>query len=207
MVRVKICGIRDIETAEQAVAAGADYIGLNFVPSSKRYITMAEAEPIVRKVRGRVQIVGVFQDAPLETVNAVSQQLGLDYVQLHGAENPEYVHGVTAKVIKAIPLPADADIATIAAAMHSFNCPLFLLDRAQQGQGATIDLSKAGILAAQFPCFIAGGLQPDTVQTVVTQAQPFGIDVAGGIETDGSPDIQRMQTFIENARNTKGAVQ
>jgi len=85
-VQVKICGIRTLDSAKAAVDAGADFLGFNFVPSSKRYISPSNAAKIINKIRGKVKIIGVFQDAKKDYVNNTASDLGLDFVQLHGSE-------------------------------------------------------------------------------------------------------------------------
>jgi len=76
----------------------------------------------------------------------------------------------------------------------------FLLDRSKRGEGEMVDLEKASRLTGNFPIFIAGGLTPDNVASVVSQIRPFAVDVAGGVETDGHQDIEKVKLFIRNAK-------
>ena len=198
-IKVKICGIRTLDAAEAAIDARADFLGFNFVPTSKRYIDPTLATKIISsmnksfpwEIRGRVKTVGVFQDAESAYVNSVASKLGLDFVQLHGNENNEYIRQIRVLVIKVIQIndrPEGIDTA------------YFLLDRPKRGKGKMVNLEKAAELAANFPLFIAGGLTPDNVAYVVRKVRPFAVDVAGGIEIDGKESLNKIRTFIKNAK-------
>ncbi|MBI4008964.1 phosphoribosylanthranilate isomerase [Candidatus Roizmanbacteria bacterium] len=190
-VKVKICGIRSVEAARAAVNAGADFLGFNFVPSSRRYIHPAIASGIINLVSDTVKIVGVFQDAKVNEVNKIASDLKLDYIQLHGNENNEYINKVGIPTIKFITLDDQPE---------KIRSDYFLLDRPKRGKGKMVDLEKASQLAADFPLFYAGGLTPDNVLIVVKQVKPFAVDVAGGIETNGIQDIKKIIKFISNAK-------
>ncbi|MBI4038555.1 phosphoribosylanthranilate isomerase [Candidatus Daviesbacteria bacterium] len=190
-VKVKICGIRNIEAAKVATEAGADFLGFNFVPSSKRYINPAIALEIINSVRDKVKVVGVFQNAKNTEVNKIALDLKLDFVQLHGNENNEYINKVGTPVINFITLDDQPE---------KFRVDYFLLDRPKRGKGNIVDLEKAKKLTANSPLFFAGGLTPDNVLMVVKQVKPFAVDVAGGIETDGHQDLEKIKLFIGNAK-------
>lgn len=190
-VKIKICGIRSIEAAKAAVDAGADFLGFNFVPASKRYIDPMFAAKIISLVKGRVKVVGVFQNAKASYVNDIASRLGLDFVQIHGKEDNNYINNLVVPVIKSIKVD---DV------IHNTKAAYILLDRVRQGEGRMVDLEKAANLAADFPLFYAGGLTPDNVAEVIKKVQPFAVDVAGGIETNGLQDIQKIKEFIQNVK-------
>lgn len=173
MVKVKICGIRSLEAAKTAIDAGAHFLGFNFVPSSKRYIKPEDALRIINPIRGKVKIVGVFQNANLDDINHLALKLGLDFVQLHGSS---------------------AEINTI------LSVDFFLLDRTKQGTGKMVNFKKAQKIAKKKPIFLAGGLTPANVIEAVKKVQPFAVDVAGGIETNGKQDLEKIKAFIKNAK-------
>lgn len=200
---VKICGIRTIESAQAAVSAGADLIGLIFIPESKRKITVEIAKEIADKVRNQVKIVGLFRNQPLEEVNRIIDQVGFDYIQLQGEEDPDYVDQVHCKVIKGFPLAANFDLEKTKQEMKSYKVDYFLLDRIVQGQGEMVDLAKAKELAKEFPLFFAGGLNPENVAEVIESVQPLGVDVASGVETNGQTDIEKVKLFTNRAKETK----
>lgn len=190
MVKVKICGIRTLQAAEAAIDAGADFLGFNFVASSKRYIDPKIAGKIINSIRGKKKIVGVFQDSEVTYVNKIATDLGLDLVQLHGTEDNGYINKIKIPVIKAIQINDNP---------KAVEAAYFLLDRPGR-KGKRINLEKAAQMALKFDLFFAGGLNPDNVENVIKRVRPMAVDVAGGIETDGKQDIQKIKKFIKNAR-------
>jgi phosphoribosylanthranilate isomerase len=190
-VQVKICGIRSLRSALAAVTGGADFIGFNFVPASKRYIDPEMCQTIIGQIKGKIKIVGVFQNAPVDQVNTIAAMLDLDFVQLHGEESDAYMKKMNRPVIKSTNIynvPANETARYI------------LLDRIKQGQGSLVDFSRAEEFAKQYKIFLAGGLTPDTVALAIKKVKPFAVDVAGGIETDGKEDEQKINRFIANAK-------
>lgn len=192
-VKVKICGIRTLDAAQAAVDAGVDFLGFNFVPKSKRYIAPSKAKKIIETVKGRVNIVGVFQNAPLEEVNKIAEDLPLGFVQLHGAESPEYILDVKANVIKVFSL-------VTAGTMLRYSVSLYLLDRKKQGEGRMVNDKKAARLAKRFPLVFSGGLTPKNVSDVIKIVRPVMVDVASGVETDGKQDLKKIREFIRRAK-------
>lgn len=190
-VKVKICGIRSLEAAQTAVNAGADFLGFNFVPSSKRYINPILALEIVNSIRGQIRTVGIFQDSKIAKVNKIASDLKLDFVQLHGNENNEYINKVEIPVIKSITENDQPD---------KIQADYFLLDRSKRGEGEMVDLEKASKLTTNLPIFIAGGLTPENVASVVSKISPYAVDVASGIETDGHQDLEKIKLFVRNAK-------
>lgn len=200
-IKVKICGIRTVEAAHEAVTAGADLLGFNFVPASRRYITPEEAKDIVEQLTMNVKIVGVFRDESLEKILRIVDLLKLDFVQLHGkepagkSELTQYA-GVI-KVIQSIPGKSPEELLE---EMKTYDVDYYLLDRAIQGEGEMASLRLASFLAKHVRLFLAGGLTPENVAYAVRQSQPFGVDVAGGVETDGEQDLEKIRKFIRNAK-------
>lgn len=189
-MRVKICGIRTVEAAIIACDSGADFLGFNFVSSSKRYIDSSAAKKIIDKIRGKIKIVGVFQNEQVETVNKIADLLGLDFVQMHGNEDNIYISQVKFPVIKSFTLldnPQKIDVQYL------------LLDRVDR-EGALVDLQKAAEIAQEFPLFFAGGLTSENVSDIVCKVRPYGVDVAGGVETNGKQDIKKIRLFIERVK-------
>lgn len=192
-VKVKICGVRNIKAAKTAVETGADFLGFNFVPASKRYLPPERAKEIIRQIKGKVKIVGVFQDAEIHTVNEITSILGLDLVQLHGNEDNEYIAQMRVPVIKSI---------NIYVQIQKMHADYFLLDRVKQGEGEIVDSIKGAQLANKFQLFLAGGLTPDNVVEQITQMKPFAVDTAAGIETNGRQDLNKIRAFIKNVKKT-----
>lgn len=188
--KVKICGIRTLQSALVAIHVGVDFLGFNFVPASSRYIDPDEAKKIITKIRGKTKIVGVFQNAEIFYVNKLSKKLKLDYVQLHGNENAEYIEQIEAKVIKKIhEMPSIND-----------SVAFYLLDRKIQGKGKIVAVEKAVMIAKKIPIFLAGGLTSENISMAIEKVKPYAVDVASGIETNGEIDQQKVTHFIKNVK-------
>ncbi len=189
---VKICGIRSVESAQAVIGAGADFLGFNFVPSSKRYIDPVLAKEIIRAIKGKIKTVGVFQNTDTEYVNSLSMDLPLDFVQLHGNEDEFFIKKIKTPVIKVIhnirETPAGDSVAFL------------LFDRAAQGTGKMVHVGEAKIVARKHNLFLAGGLNVDNVQNLIKKIRPYAVDVASGIETEGMPDIKKIIHFIQKSK-------
>lgn len=165
------------------------------------------AEQIVCQVGG-IGKVGVFVNAPLRTVQDIAKRCKLDYVQLHGNESPEYCRLVKVPVIKAVRVGVNFDPLALAA----YDVEWILLDSfvpgQQGGTGIAFDWEQAQILRQQIkvPLFVAGGLTAENVGEAVRILSPEGIDVSGGVETNGSKDLEKIKQFLTAARRAKGGI-
>lgn len=196
-MKIKICGIRRIDSAQAAVDAGSDYLGFNFIKSSKRFIKPESAKKIITQIQSKVETVGVFQNAEIDEINDIIYYLKLDYVQLHGVESPDECRKINANIIKAFSLDRDFDFNQTVKLMKNYNVDYYLIDRKVQGQGEIVDLLMTRRLAKIFPVFFAGGLNCDNVADVVKNVNPYGVDIASGIETGGEEDIEKIKEFIK----------
>jgi phosphoribosylanthranilate isomerase len=199
-VKVKICGVTTVADACAAVAAGADYLGLNFHPASPRFVDMGRAAEIAAAVRG-VPLVGVFVDRPRDEVAAIADGLGLWAVQLHGDEAPDYCGGWDRPVIKALRARPGDDLPARAA---QYATDYLLLDAwvagVPGGTGVAIEPEAARGLPVRR-LFVAGGLVPDRVADVVRALRPFAVDVASGVEREpGIKDHGKVEEFIRRAK-------
>jgi phosphoribosylanthranilate isomerase len=204
-VLVKICGITGPACARLAATCGADAVGVNLVPSSKRFVTEDMAREIVRAVGQQVTVVGVVADLPLYEMRALRERLGLHELQLHGSEPPDVLAGLLPRAYKAVRI-GDAADAQAAAAAH-WAGDVLLVDAKVEGQlggtGATFDWGLVRALCRARRIILAGGLTPENVATAILAAAPFGVDVASGVEIDGDPrrkDERKMRAFVERAR-------
>jgi phosphoribosylanthranilate isomerase len=203
---VKICGVTEGESLEHCVAAGADAIGLNLVPSSKRYLDPEAARELVRAARGRIECVLVIADRPLDEARALLAHTGAGRVQLHGAEPPDYVAALPG-AIKALRVADAADVAL--ADLYPID-PL-LVDAAVLGvlggSGQRIDPALVRPLCRARRVILAGGLGPDDVAAAVRELRPFGVDVASGVEVMGDPrrkSAEAVRRFVADARVAAG---
>lgn len=222
MFRIKICGLTNIEDAQQAADAGADAIGLNFYPASKRYVTPATALRIAQAVPPEIVRVGVFVNTPIEGIREVVENggVGLDMIQLHGDETPDFLLGLSRilslPVIRAFRLTADGTGSMgryLEQCGHLGCTPRMILIDADQpgsygGTGQTADWTAVGNLPQKGlpPVVLAGGLTPDNVADAIATARPAAVDVAGGVESGpGRKDAAMVRAFIRAAQSALGA--
>jgi phosphoribosylanthranilate isomerase len=186
---VKICGVTSPEDAALAAAAGADAVGINFWPRSKRYVDPAEAAPIIAAIPRGVAKVGVFVDAPADEVARHMDELGLDRVQLHGDEAAaDFARFDPARLIRVVRVRDEASFAPA-----GWRPSLWLYDAYVDGFGG------AGV--AQRPFLLAGGLTPENVGAAISAVRPDGVDVASGVErSPREKDKHKLAAFIAAAR-------
>ena len=202
MVRVKICGITNVEDAQVAVDAGADALGFVFYPPSPRCVTPERAGQIIRTLPPFVTTVGLFVDAPAEAINSIAKQCGLDRIQLHGRETPDFCKALTRGVIKAFRIKNAESLANL----PSYRVSAYLLDAYVEGAlpGGT-GASFAWELVAQAkphgPVILAGGLTPETVAEAILRVRPYGVDVSTGVErAPGLKDHRKVRAFVARAK-------
>jgi phosphoribosylanthranilate isomerase len=201
MVRVKICGITNVEDALLACELGADAIGLNFYEKSPRCISPFVASKIIRKLPPFVAPIGIFVNWQAAPVTSLVRALGLFAAQLHGDEPPKLVTEIAMKVsvIKALhagkgsPLPPFAKYRGAAA---------FLLDAPHSGQyggtGRTTDWKLAETAAKSHRILLAGGLTPENVAEAILTVRPYAVDVTSGVEAlPGKKDRAKLSAFFE----------
>ena len=198
---IKVCGLTTPGDAVAAVRAGADALGLNFYPGSKRVVTVAAARRIVEALPPFVWVVGVFVDAGRAEVLRTAREVGLDAVQLHGGESPAFVASLGLRTVKALPV-GGAPVTGLARRFAAAD--LLLLDTAQRGHGGggvAFDWRLARGLARRRPVLLAGGLTPANVAEAVRTVRPFGVDVASGVERrPGVKDPRKLKAFVAAAR-------
>jgi indole-3-glycerol phosphate synthase/phosphoribosylanthranilate isomerase/anthranilate synthase/indole-3-glycerol phosphate synthase/phosphoribosylanthranilate isomerase len=211
-LRIKICGLRTYEQVRWASDIGAHYIGLVFYPPSPRCVSPEEAASLIRVLRMRAEMgmyapkaVGVFVNEPPEKINALARELGLDVAQLSGDETPEDCLAIEIPVIKAVRPQRPKDLDALEA--YRPYVQAFLLDTKVEGMwggtGAVGNWSLARQMARRYPTLLAGGLTPDNVRGAVEAAQPWGVDVSSGVETDGQKDRRKIVRFADQARSAK----
>ena len=199
-MRVKICGITNLEDALMAVEAGAHALGFVFAPSP-RQVTPEAAAAIIAALPPFVQTVGVFVDGDAARVLS---RCPLDAVQFHGQEPPEELAALAGvRRIKACRVATSADLEPLAAYCGAADA--FLLDApvpgvAGHGQPFPWPLARE---ARRFgrPIILAGGLTPENVAERVARVRPWMVDVAGGVESaPGRKDPARVAAFVRAAR-------
>ena len=222
MLMAKICGLQGPEDTVTAAMAGADFLGLVFVPERCRRLTPESALDIVeaaRSVSGAApKLVGLFADQPLDEVNRMVDCCGLDLAQLCGGESPEYCASVAAPCIKVVHVAGGRQkgdtLMALAERIEPFRqmgC-LITLDRLVEGlQGGTGETFDWGIAAEMkgegYEFILAGGLTPENVGEAVDKVRPWGVDVSSGVETDGVKDAEKIRRFVREARKAAAALE
>jgi len=196
---VKICGVTTAEDAAMAVAAGADAIGVNFWPGSKRHVTLADARDVLAAVPAGVLKVGVFVDAPVEEVERHLDELELDRAQLHGDESPALFDRLDRRLIRVVRVRDESSFD----GETGWSPALWLYDAYVESFGGAGVVAPWSLIAARArrPFLLAGGLTPDNVAKAVAQTRPDGVDVASGVESSArKKDPAKVAAFIAAAR-------
>jgi len=207
MVKVKICGITNLEDALSAVSFGADALGFNFVEGTPRYIDPDEVYEIIRELPPLVIRVGVFRNDFLGRIRQISNFCRLDMLQFHGDETPEYLRQFSnLRVIKAIRVKNEKSLEK----MKDYDQDTFLIDTFDSdipgGTGRLIDISLASIaIKSNNRIILSGGLTPDNIIDVLKKVQPYAVDVCSGVEstTKGKKDYSKLKIFIDNVRKVE----
>jgi len=202
-VTVKICGITNVEDALVAVEAGADALGFIFYEQSPRFVTTETAASIAQEISRPVARVGVFVNAPVETVLEAMSRCHLSLLQFHGDETPEFCLQFGLMSMKAFRVRDES----VLAELKRFPTDAWLLDAYSPaglgGTGETFNWDLA-IRAKQLgrPIFLAGGLTVENVAEAVARVRPFGVDVSSGVEASpGRKDHAKVRAFIKAARS------
>ena len=197
-VFIKICGITCVEDALLATALGADALGFIFA-SSQRQVSERVVRDIVGQLPPDVMTVGVFRNTGKARVVETVNRIGLRAAQLHGTESPTTTRWVADRVpvtIRALPAGSpDVD------RFDEFGADLLLLDAPIPGSGKVFDWAMADGPSSIRPMRLAGGLTPDNVVEAIERVDPYGVDVASGVEAGpGRKDPRLLRAFMANAR-------
>ena len=198
-VRVKICGVTRVEDAVAIERAGVDAIGLNFVETSKRRVTLEQALAIVQSLGPFISRVGIFVNHPLHELEEIAQTLRLDTIQLHGREDEIYARSLAKnyRIIKAVSFqnqsPKD---------LLNFPTDALLLDGLKPGSGEAFDWSIAKSFKGFPNLILAGGLTPSNVRAGIEALEPHAVDTASGVES--SPGVKSLELVNEFLRSAKG---
>lgn len=196
---IKICGLTTPDDIDAAIDAGVHIIGLMFVPGSRRLVSLNQASALVAQVRGRVPVAGVFMDQPYRAVAQIADQLALDQVQLHGAEQLSAWLQLGRPLIKRMAPDAPR---------HPEALPSGVLRLLDPGAGSGLAYPWATCTTDCRDAVIAGGLTPENVLPAILACAPRGVDVSSGVEngTPGRKDAQRMVAFVSQVRQAYRAL-
>jgi phosphoribosylanthranilate isomerase len=204
-MRIKFCGITRPEDAHEAARLGVWAIGLNHWDPGRRRVDPAVAAEIGAEMRRRLEVVGVFVNAPLDEIARAVEDESLTMVQLHGDEGLSFCREVARRtgcpIIKALRVSGRADVQ----AAEAFRTDYHLLDTHRPsspgGTGESFDWGLLRGRRSKVPLILAGGLRPDNVAAAIAEVRPFAVDVASGVESaPGIKDHALMAAFAERAR-------
>lgn len=201
MIKIKICGITNLDDALAAADAGADALGFNFYKKSPRCIEPSKAAEIIAQLPPFIIPVGLFVNEREEKIREIQHLTCLQAVQLHGDESPEFCQRFGERVIKAFQIKNKESLKNMA----HYHVGAFLLDSYKNGErggtGETFDWHLAVVAKTFGRIILAGGLTPDNVAEAVKLVQPYAVDVASGVEKEkGVKDHAKMKKFIVEVR-------
>ncbi len=201
MVKIKICGITNLDDALAAADAGADALGFNFYKKSPRYIEPEKATEIIAQLPPLMMPVGIFVNEHENRIREIQHMTCIQTIQLHGDESPEFCQRFENRVIKAFQVKDKESLK----AMAHYRVGAFLLDSyregARGGTGTTFDWHLAVVAKTFGKIILAGGLTPENVAEAVKLVQPYAVDVAGGVEKEkGIKDQAKVKKFIAEVR-------
>ncbi|WP_310426099.1 phosphoribosylanthranilate isomerase [Chamaesiphon sp. VAR_48_metabat_135_sub] len=205
-MRIKICGITIVEQGIAIANIGATDLGFICVPSSPRYLKLAQLQPLVAELGSLVNTVGVFADFSVATISHVVGLTELNTVQLHGGESVEFCQELRAalpdtEIIKAWRVRSSSELESIQAYSQVVDC--LLLDAyhpdALGGTGQTLDWQQLSAFKPPIPWLLAGGLNPDNICTALSQIHPDGIDLSSGLEVSpGHKNLDLVDRLFAN---------
>jgi phosphoribosylanthranilate isomerase len=208
--KVKICGLTNLADAEAAVDLGAWALGMIFYEASPRSCSPQEAVAIAAALRRRVEVCGVFVNESLERIAALSDEIGLSLIQLHGDEGPAFCSEVArktgARVIKAVQVAVPGDVRDI----ERFHVDFHLLDARSRakarsgmrgGTGETFDWELVSKRRSKVPLILSGGIDQDNAEAAIEAVNPYALDSASGTESSpGHKDHAKMAGLFEAVR-------
>ena len=204
MIKVKICGIKNLQDVQAVNKHKPDFAGFVFYPLSKRYVSLIVARRLKAALNRHIKTVGVFVNAPVEEIAAAAELGIIDLVQLHGDEGNAYIAELKKicklPIIKAVRVQDESDIKRA----DYYNCDYLLFDTYSQsaygGTGRQFNTQLLKGVKIHKPYFIAGGLNADNVRHAIKGLKPFAADVSGGVETDGGKDAAKIKAFIKQVK-------
>ncbi|MDR4170321.1 phosphoribosylanthranilate isomerase [Bacillus nitratireducens] len=200
-MKVKICGITDVETAKHACEYGADAIGFVFA-ESKRKITPGLAKEIIQELPANVLKVGVFVNESVEVIQKIADECGLTHVQLHGDEDNHQIRRLNIPSIKALGVTSEDDMKNA----QTYEVDYILFDSPKEKFHGGNGKKFSWKLLAHMPkesrekTILAGGLNTINIEKAIQTVQPYMVDVSSGVETEGKKDLKKIKQFIKKAK-------
>lgn len=202
--KIKICGITNLKDGIASVNLGTDALGFVFYRKSPRYVRPNRVTKIAAQLPPFVKIVGVFVNEPIESIRKIVDLCGIEVVQLHGTEPPEFCDAVNRKVIKAFRIKDSESMRNLS----DYKVSAYLLDTYVKGipggTGARFDWDLAVEAKKYGRIILAGGLTPANVSEAIKKIQPYGVDVSSSVEkSPGIKDHDKIRKFIEAVKKSR----
>ncbi|MGG0293185.1 phosphoribosylanthranilate isomerase [Bacillus pacificus] len=200
-MKVKICGITDMETAKRACEYGADAIGFVFA-ESKRKITPEQAKEIIAELPAHVLKIGVFVNESVEVIQKIAENCGLTHVQLHGDEDNHQIRRLNIPSIKALGVTSETDMKNA----QAYKADYILFDSPKEkfhgGNGKKFSWELLTHMPKELreKTILAGGLNALNIEEAIRTIQPCMVDVSSGVETEGKKDVEKIKQFIIKAK-------
>ncbi len=207
MMEIKICGMTRLGDALAAAENGANALGFIFYPRSPRYVSPEKARELIRRLPPEVIRVGVFVNEPVERVKEIRAFCGLDLLQLHGDESPDYCRQFPSSVlIRAVSPESEEDLLSL----ETWPCRALLLDRREGalygGTGRLSNWELAVRIRKRFPLILSGGLNPGNIGEAIRRVVPHAVDVNSGVESSpGIKDPDKIRAVIGEVLRTSAA--
>jgi phosphoribosylanthranilate isomerase len=206
MIKIKICGITNCDDALAAAEAGADALGFNFFKKSPRYVEPSKAAEIIRQLPPFIVPVALFVNEREDKIRDIQFTTGIRVLQFQGDERPEFCERFSNRVIKVFQVKDKESLKSMA----HYHVNAYLLDSYKEGMrggtGTTFDWHLAVVAKTFGRIILAGGLTPDNVAEAVKLVQPYGVDVASGVEREkGVKDHAMIKKFITEVRKAARA--
>tara|TARA_B110000438_G_C15753624_1_gene624146 strand:- start:81 stop:728 length:648 start_codon:yes stop_codon:yes gene_type:complete len=202
-IPVKICGITSFRDASIAIDYGVSAVGFIFYKKSKRFIKPDIAVEWIQNVPKHVKRVGVFVDEEIDVISKIVDILGLDFIQLHGNESPEYCNLINTPVIKAFRVSEDFDINIL----YKYKVSAFLFDNYKKGEiggtGEAFNWNVISKLKTSTPIILSGGLSYKNILNAIDKVSPSAIDLNSGVESaPGIKDEEKINKIFQKLRHT-----
>lgn len=197
MTNIKLCGLSRIEDIRAANALQPGYIGFVFAPKSRRFVSPQTAKILKQSLSPHILAVGVFVDAPLQTVAALLCEGVIDLAQLHGTEDETYIAQLRALTDKPLIQAFCVKTAREVQLAEKSSADFILLDA---GAGSGTVFNWDWLRTIQRPYFLAGGLDASNVREAIRTLHPFAVDVSSGIEYNHKKDLRKMAAFVDAVR-------
>lgn len=200
-MKVKICGITDVETAKSACEYGADALGFVFA-ESKRKITPKRAKEIIQELPANVLKIGVFVNESVEVIQKIADECGLTHVQLHGDENNYQIRRLNIPCIKSLGVTSERDMKNA----QRYETDYILFDSPKEkfhgGNGKTFSWELLRDMPKELrkKMILAGGLNALNIEEAIRTVRPYMVDVSSGVETEGKKDVEKIKQFIIKAK-------